>query len=53
VQYQVIGWKNDVGIVNVSYLWLDQLIGIASQKCKTNYLSDILMLVVLFYIWLD
>jgi hypothetical protein len=32
-------------VVVVYYLWLDQLICIAREKCKTKYLFEIMMLV--------
>ena len=41
-------------VVVVSYIWLDQLIGMAHEECKTKYLFEIMMLVVLVsYFWLD
>ncbi|KAH3730460.1 hypothetical protein DPMN_056448 [Dreissena polymorpha] len=36
----------------VSYLWLEQLIFIACEKCKTKYKFEIMMLVVMVsYFW--
>ncbi|KAH3824925.1 hypothetical protein DPMN_126785 [Dreissena polymorpha] len=41
-------------VVVVSYLWLDQLVPISREKCKTKYLFEIMMLVVgVSYLWLD
>ncbi|KAH3734705.1 hypothetical protein DPMN_041149 [Dreissena polymorpha] len=42
--------NNDVGGGCVLYNWLEQLIPIAREKCKTKYKFEIMMLVVVFEI---
>ncbi|KAH3839261.1 hypothetical protein DPMN_112687 [Dreissena polymorpha] len=38
----------------VSYIWLEQRICIAREKCKTKYKFEIMMLVgVMSYLWLE
>ena len=48
MQDQVFDRNNDVGGGSDLYNWLEQLIptGIAHEKCKTKYLLEIMMLVV-------
>ena len=40
-------------VVVVTYIWLDLLILIADQKCKTKLLPEVRMMVVMYLIVLD
>ncbi|KAH3824858.1 hypothetical protein DPMN_126712 [Dreissena polymorpha] len=47
VQDQVFVRNSDIGGGCVSYYWLEQLLRFAHEKCKTKYLFEIMMLVVM------